>query len=77
MNAFVLILMLVCGEPVAMSGWGLPAGIGPFFGGMDWIEQDEEANASVQLLLQHPDTQRVQFEMVVEEDRKFKCGVGA
>lgn len=77
MNGFVLILMLVCGEPTAMAGWGIPAGIGPFFGTMQFIERDEEVNVAVQVLLNNPSTEKVQFEFIPEEEKKYKCGTGA
>ena len=77
MNAFVLIMMVVCGQPVAMSGWGIPAGIGPFFGTLQYIEKEEELNVAVQMLLRNPETQKIQFEMIAPEDQKFKCGTGA
>ena len=57
-----------------MSGWGIPAGIGPFFGTVQFVEKDPEVNKAVQLLLSHPDTNRVQFEFIPPEEQKYKCG---
>lgn len=77
MNGLVLILLLVCGEPRAMAGWGMPVGVGPFFGTLSFIEKDEETSAGVQLLMSHPGTERMAYEVIRPEERKFKCGTGA
>ena len=74
MNAMVLILLMVCGNPVAMTGWGMDLNIGPFFGTMEFIEKDEGVNIAVQQLLADPRTEKVKFEMVAQKDQKFKCG---
>ena len=71
MNGLVLILLLSCGEPKAMTGWGLDIGVGPFFGTMEFIEQDEGVNIAVQQLLAHPGTEKVKFEMVEDS----KCSI--
>ncbi len=73
MNGLVLGLLLVCGQPTAMVGWGMPLGIGPFFGAMGFVEQDPEVNAAVQQLLANPDTYRFSFEFIPEDQQKFRC----
>jgi hypothetical protein len=54
-----------------MTGWGLDIGVGPFFGTMEFIEQDEGVNIAVQQLLAHPGTEKVKFEMVEDS----KCSI--
>lgn len=67
MNSIVLILLLVCGEPVAMTGWAAPLGVGGFFGTIRYVEGDPELNMQVQMMLAHPATQKLSYEMVEPE----------